>query len=129
MFCTSRVRSHRGRTIYDTRGSQGHRVRVHGCATTCQVRPYLRKCRTVVVRKDVFVMIDHARSTRSKGETRLDVHNSNVNEDLAEAGLCGTLNLVMGGACQLPALHEGGCDFHRITTPDAPRDEEAVPGP
>ena len=77
----------------------------------------------------MFVMIDQAPSTRSKGETRLDVHNSNVNEDLAEAGLCGTLNLVTGAACQLPALHQDGCDFHRMTTPDVRRDEEAVPGP
>ena len=56
-------------------------------------------------------MVDRARSTRSKGEPRLDVHNANVNADLAEAGLCGTVNLVVGGVCRLPALHGGGCDF------------------
>ena len=63
------------------------------------------------------MMVDRARSTRSKGEPRLDVHNANVNEDFAEAGVCGTLNLVTGGVCRLPALHKGGCDFQRITTP------------
>lgn len=62
-------------------------------------------------------MVGRARSTRSKSEPRLDVHNANVNQDLAEAGLCGTLNLVTGGTCRLPALHEGGCDFQRITMP------------
>jgi hypothetical protein len=62
-------------------------------------------------------MVGRTRSTRSESEPRLDVHNANVNQDLAEAGLCGTLNLVTGGTCRLPALHEGGCDFHRITMP------------
>ena len=62
-------------------------------------------------------MVDLTRFTRSKGEPRLDIHNANVNEDLAEAGLCGTVNLATGGICRLPALHEGGCDFHRISTP------------
>jgi hypothetical protein len=33
---------------------------------------------------------------RRKGEARLDVHNSNVNEDIAETGLCGTLDLSTG---------------------------------
>lgn len=62
-------------------------------------------------------MVEPASSTRSKSEPRLDIHNTNVNEDLAVEGLCGTVNLVTGGACHLPALHEGGCDFHRITGP------------
>jgi len=48
----------------------------------------------------------------------LDLHNANVDEDLAEAGLCGTVNLVTGGTCDLPALHQGGCDFHRTVMPE-----------
>ena len=63
-------------------------------------------------------MVQRALFTRSKGEPRLDIHNANVNGDLAGAGLCGTTNLVTGGVCHLPALHEGGCDFHRIATPE-----------
>lgn len=62
-------------------------------------------------------MVNRALATRPKNEPRLDVHNANVDEDLAGAGLCGTLNLITGGACQLPALHQGGCDFHRISMP------------
>ena len=72
-------------------------------------------------------MVDRARSTRSKGEPRLDVHNANVNAGLTEAGLCGTLNLITGGACRLPALHEGGCDFHRIAMPARTAEEESSP--
>ena len=62
-------------------------------------------------------MVDPARLTRPEGEPRRDLHNTNVNEFLAEAGLCGTVNLITGGECRLPALHEGGCDFHRAATP------------
>ena len=90
--------------------------------------PIVQNSRSVLVRKDVSLMIDPMRATRPTDEPRLDVHNANVNEDLAEAGLCGTLNLITGGACQLPALHEGGCDFHRIVTPTRTGDEqEALP--
>lgn len=64
-------------------------------------------------------MVDRTISTRSTGEPRLDIHNANVNEELAEEGLCGTVNLVTGGVCHLPALHEGGCDFHRTASPAA----------
>jgi len=66
-------------------------------------------------------MVDRPKSTRSVSEPRLDIHNANVDEDLAEAGLCGTVNLVTGGVCHLPALHEGGCEFHRTTTPEPTR--------
>jgi hypothetical protein len=104
-------------------------VRRHRCAFTCQARAYHREVPYRRGWKDVFLMIDPAPSTRPKGETRLDVHNSNVNEDLAEAGLCGTVNLVTGEACRLPALHQDGCEFHRLTAPDVQRDEEAAPGP
>jgi hypothetical protein len=101
----------------DRQSSQAPMCGVTDIATTCQLRDDLQNCRSVVVRKDVSLMVDHARTTRPKGEPRLDVHNANVNEDLAESGLCGTVNLVTGGACRLPALHDGGCDFHRIATP------------
>lgn len=73
-------------------------------------------------------MVDHARSTRSEGEPRLDLHNANVNEDLAEAGLCGTIDLVTGAVCRLPALHEGGCDFVGSPRQHPRRDEQAGPG-
>jgi hypothetical protein len=76
----------------------------------------VQNCRSVIVWKEVSLMIDRARSTRSKDEPRLDVHNANVDEELAEAGMCGTLHLATGGACRLPALHEGGCDF-RVVLP------------
>jgi hypothetical protein len=62
-------------------------------------------------------MVQRALSTRSKSEPRLDIHNTNVNGNLAGAGLCGTTNLITGGVCHLSALHQGSCDFHRITTP------------
>jgi hypothetical protein len=48
---------------------------------------------------------------RPEGEPRLDVHNRNVDEDMADAGQCGTLDLTSGRVCRLPALHPGGCDF------------------
>lgn len=63
-------------------------------------------------------MVDRPLATRSLSEPRLDIHNANIDENLAEAGLCGTINLVTGGVCHLPALHEGGCDFHRTGTPE-----------
>ena len=50
-------------------------------------------------------------SGRPEGEPRLDVHNSNVDEDAAETGRCGTLDLRSGRVCRLPALHHGACDF------------------
>jgi len=66
----------------------------------------------------VSLMVDRPLSTRPVTEPRLDLHNANVDEDLAEAGLCGTVNLVTGGTCDLPALHQGGCDFHRTVMPE-----------
>jgi hypothetical protein len=48
---------------------------------------------------------------RPEGEPRLDVHNSNVDEETAESGLCGTVDLSTGRVCRLAALHPGGCDF------------------
>lgn len=42
---------------------------------------------------------------------RLDLHNSNVGEELVSAGLCGITDLRTGRACRRPALHSGGCEF------------------
>jgi len=57
---------------------------------------------------------------RPEGEARRDVHNSNVDQDTAEAGRCGTLNLHTGRVCQLPALHTGSCVFELSNAPDRP---------
>jgi hypothetical protein len=56
-------------------------------------------------------------SGRPEGEPRLDVHNSDVDEETAEAGRCGALDLPSGRICQLPALHRGGCDFQAPQEP------------
>jgi hypothetical protein len=61
-------------------------------------------------------MSDPRVSRRLEGEPRLDVHNTNVDEDTAETGRCGTLDLRSGRVCRLPALHREACDFQ------APRD-------
>jgi hypothetical protein len=50
-------------------------------------------------------------SGRPEGQPRLDVHNSSVDEETAEAGRCGAHDLASGRICRLPALHPGGCDF------------------
>jgi hypothetical protein len=52
-------------------------------------------------------------SARPDGEPRLDLHNSNVDEDAAGTGRCGTLDLNSGRVCRLPALHSDGCVFER----------------
>ncbi len=57
---------------------------------------------------------------RPEGEARRDVHNSNVDQDAAEAGRCGTLNLHTGRVCQRPALHPGSCAFGPPHNPDRP---------
>jgi hypothetical protein len=54
---------------------------------------------------------------RPEGESRLDVHNANVDEDTAKTGRCGTVDLRTGRVCRLPALHPDGCDFE---APDHP---------
>jgi hypothetical protein len=63
------------------------------------------------------MMSDPPDAGRPEGEPRLDVHNRNVDEDKAETGLCGTLDLRSGRVCRLPALHPDGCDFQ---TPQHP---------
>jgi hypothetical protein len=64
-------------------------------------------------------MDNAAPSTRAEGQPRLDIHNPNVDQDLAELGRCGTVSLSSGEVCRLPALHRDGCDFQ---PPEAPRD-------
>jgi hypothetical protein len=67
--------------------------------------------------KGATTMSDPPVSRRLEGEPRLDVHNSNVDEDSAETGRCGTLDLRSGRVCRLPALHPDACDFQ--APPDA----------
>lgn len=62
-------------------------------------------------------MVDRPLPTRSRSESRLNIHSANMNEEFTDAGLCGTVNLVTGGVCHLPALHDSGCDFHRTVMP------------
>jgi hypothetical protein len=57
------------------------------------------------------MMSGPAATERPENETRLDIHNSNIDEDVAERGLCGTRDLATGRTCQLTALHPDGCDF------------------
>ena len=56
---------------------------------------------------------------RPQGEPRLDVHNSNIDLDTADTGLCGTVDLRSGRVCRLPALHANGCDFRTPHDSDA----------
>jgi hypothetical protein len=48
---------------------------------------------------------------RSANEERRDIHNVSVDEQTADADLCGRVDLRTGRICRLPALHQGGCDF------------------
>lgn len=71
----------------------------------------------VLARRALRIATVHADPIQGADLLTLARGDANLDEDLAAARLCGTLNLVTGGACQLPALHEGGCDFHRIAMP------------
>lgn len=42
---------------------------------------------------------------------RPDLHNSEVDEDLAARDLCGMKHLATGDVCTLPHRHAGGCAF------------------
>ncbi len=46
-------------------------------------------------------------------ETRPDVNNANVREDVAESGRCALVHLPTGRTCFLPLRHPGPCEFHR----------------
>ena len=62
-------------------------------------------------------MLDESVSSRPEGEPRLDVHNSNVDQDTAETGRCGIVDLHSGRVCLLPALHPNGCHFQAPQDP------------
>jgi hypothetical protein len=62
-------------------------------------------------------MSDPMVSDRPEGEPRLDVHNTNIDKQLAEAGRCGHVDLKNGRTCRLTALHSGGCDFQETQDP------------
>jgi hypothetical protein len=42
---------------------------------------------------------------------RTDLHNSEIDDDAAYAGLCGMTHLATGRCCLLPARHIGSCRF------------------
>jgi hypothetical protein len=48
---------------------------------------------------------------RVPGASRFDIHNTSVDERVAEAGLCGFMHLASGRTCVLPARHSGSCSF------------------
>jgi hypothetical protein len=56
-------------------------------------------------------MPDQPLSGRPKGQPRLDLHNSNVEQVAAEHDQCGTIDLRTGRVCRRAALHSAGCDF------------------
>jgi hypothetical protein len=43
--------------------------------------------------------------------TRIDLHNAEIDDDAAGAGLCGMTHLATGRCCRLPARHTGSCRF------------------
>ena len=55
---------------------------------------------------------------------RLNVHNTNIDEDRAAAGECGALDLANGWICRRPALHQDGCTFE-APTDSATTEEQA----
>ena len=42
----------------------------------------------------------------------LDIHNTAVDERLADHGYCGVIHLPTGRVCSLAARHPGGCEFN-----------------
>jgi hypothetical protein len=42
---------------------------------------------------------------------RPEVHNSDVDETVAEMGACGQVHLQSGRTCTLEHRHQGSCDF------------------
>lgn len=47
---------------------------------------------------------------------RIETHNANIVDDVAEAGGCGLENLQDGLVCGRPARHGGPCDFMPLAT-------------
>lgn len=56
------------------------------------------------------------------GDSRPDVSNPNIREDVAQAGRCALVHLPTGRTCLLPLRHQGPCDFH------GPQEAESVAG-
>ncbi len=52
---------------------------------------------------------------RETADPRLDVHNSTVDREAAEANLCGMTDLRNGRICTKAALHAGGCEFRPLS--------------
>lgn len=42
---------------------------------------------------------------------RADLHNPSVDEQAAEAGMCGNVHMPSGRICVLPSKHSGPCRF------------------
>ena len=60
------------------------------------------------------------RETRgSEASERLEIHNTSVDEQVAQARLCAHVHLPTGGTCVLPKSHSGSCHF---TSPDQARE-------
>jgi hypothetical protein len=51
---------------------------------------------------------------------RIDVHNAEIDDDAALAGLCGMTHLATGRCCVLKARHIGSCRFIRPYPTDSP---------
>jgi hypothetical protein len=51
-------------------------------------------------------------STRPS-DSRPDLSNANVREDLATTGRCALVHLPTGRTCLLPLRHQGPCQFHQ----------------
>jgi hypothetical protein len=52
-----------------------------------------------------------ASPTVRRRQDRLEIHNSEVDQALADQRLCGNLHLPSGRVCLLPKRHRGGCQF------------------
>ena len=48
---------------------------------------------------------------RISSQKRLDLHNSNIDFDAANAGRCGVTHLQTGRVCQLPHRHQSPCQL------------------
>ena len=44
-------------------------------------------------------------------DERLALHNTSVDEKVADAGACGQLHVPTGRTCTLPRRHRGSCSF------------------
>jgi hypothetical protein len=52
-------------------------------------------------------------ASRQLHQSRRDLSNANVREDLARTGRCALVHLPTGRICLLPLRHHGPCEFHR----------------